>query len=316
MPPISSTASLLVNINDIDDMGPKFSQSLYSIQVREDPPSRGTTGPRRLDFSPALAAEDQDAVTKSPLRYRISAGNDLQYFNIDRDTGHIFLVKEVDREALDNDKFVLEVTAWQTDNELKSARAAVEIGVLDINDNKPEFEVERYNMTVIENLPAGFRIMQFTAQDHDLPENAAFSYKLDDPSGAFDLEQDGSLVLGRPDLFDREKSDRIVVRVLAVEHAPSVLPDKTPAGVDVEIHLLDYNDNSPAFLPDNVYVFKVPASAKVGHTLGQVKATDLDLGPNAEIVYSIKNRTLPLPVSLDPVTGEILLTKLYNKQSK
>ena len=41
----------------------------------------------------------------------------------------------------------------------------------------------------------------------------------------------------------REKSENIVVRVLAVEDTPSVLEDKEPNSVEVEIHLLDYNDN-------------------------------------------------------------------------
>ena len=316
MPPLSSTSSLLITVNDVDDLGPKFTRPLYSIQMKEDPPSATAASPRRIDFSPPILAEDQDTRLKSQLQYRISAGNDLQFFNIDRDTGQIFLVKHVDREALDNDKFVLEVVAWQTDNELKSARAAVEILILDINDNKPEFDVEKYNMTVIENLPAGFRIMQFTAKDKDLPENAGFSYQLEDPSGVFILRADGSLVLHKPEFFDREKSDKMVVRVLAVETVESVLANKEPAGVEVEIHLLDYNDNSPAFLPDNVYTFQVGGAASVGDTVGRVQATDLDQGQNANILYSIKNRTQPLPVTLDPVTGDIVLKEIYNKQNK
>ena len=74
------------------------------------------------------------------------------------------------------------MTARQKDSELKTATATLEITVTDLNDNKPEFEVEQYNMTVIENLPVGFRIMQFTAEDRDSGDNAKFSYQLDDPS--------------------------------------------------------------------------------------------------------------------------------------
>ena len=173
----------------------------------------------------------------------------MQYFRVDPDTAEIFLTKTLDLETLDGDKFSLELTARQKNSELKTATASLEIEVIDVNDNKPEFEVEQYNMTVIENLPVGFRIMQFTALDRDRGENAKFHYILEDPSKAFGLEADGSLVLSRPELFDRERMERVVVRVVAIEDTPSVLEDDTPSSVKVEIHLLDTNDNSPKFIP-------------------------------------------------------------------
>ena len=81
-------------------------------------------------------------------------------------------------------------------------------------------------MTVIENLLVGFRIMQFAAVDKDSGDNAQFVYKLEDPSQAFGLEGDGNLVLQKPELFDRERMEKVVVRVLAVECQPSVLDNK------------------------------------------------------------------------------------------
>ena len=139
------------------------------------------------------------------LEYRITAGNQMMYFHIDKTTGQIYLTKQIDLEELDTNKFMLEITAWQVDNELRAGTSAVEFEILDINDNKPTFDVEKYNMTVIENLPAGFKIMQFAAEDKDKDEqNRQFSYKLEDPSGAFALLDDGSLVLDQPQHFDRQ----------------------------------------------------------------------------------------------------------------
>ena len=43
----------------------------------------------------------------------------------------------------------------------------VEVDVEDLNDNIPLFEVEQYNMTVVENLPKNFEIMTFVAKDAD-----------------------------------------------------------------------------------------------------------------------------------------------------
>ena len=297
-------------------MSPKFTHSVYKIQIDEDYPLTGAQELRLIQFTHPILAVDQDADFKSEINYQITGGNEMKYFQIDKKTGELYLTKELDREMLETDKFYLDIVAWQTNNDLKEDTAAIEITVMDINDNKPEFDVEKYNMTVIENLPAGFRIMQFTAQDKDQPDNARFHYTLEDPSGAFILKPDGSLVLDKPEHFDREKHENIIVRVLAVEDSPSVLSDTTPSSVEVEIHLLDFNDNSPTFVPNNVYEFVVPKTAALGDLVGKVTASDVDQGSNAFISYSIKNQTEPLPIRLDQTTGQIFLTDIYAQADK
>ena len=316
VPPLSSTSSLLITVRDVDDMNPVFSKSIYKVEIKEDYPLTGSTEHRRIETNPPIQAEDQDLDIMTELQYGITGGNEMKYFQMDKDSGELFLTRELDREQLESGKFFLDISVWQKDNEVKAAASAVEIDVLDVNDNKPDFQVEKYNMTVIENLPAGFRIMQFTAVDRDQPDNSGFHYSLEDPSGAFLLDSDGSLVLDKPDLFDREKYENIVVRVLAIEDSPSVLPNSEPSGVEVDIHLLDYNDNSPVFLPNNVYVFLVPGGTEVGAKVGQVQAEDIDQGTNGYIKYSIRNSSQTLPISLDPISGEIILTQIFTQSRK
>jgi hypothetical protein len=43
----------------------------------------------------------------------------------------------------------------------------IEIEIIDLNDNVPEFEVDLYNISIIENLPKGFSILQVNAIDRD-----------------------------------------------------------------------------------------------------------------------------------------------------
>lgn len=63
--------------------------------------------------------------------------------------------------------FFLFRQATQTDNPLRTALAKVDVQVLDVNDNAPEFEYELYNITVMENLPPGFTVVQVSAFDED-----------------------------------------------------------------------------------------------------------------------------------------------------
>ena len=126
--------------------------------MAEDPgqsDSGEETKERLVKFSPPILASDQDQGVNAALIYEITSGNDMQYFKMDPNTAALYLTKPLDLESLDSDKFSVEVTARQKDSELKTGTATLEISVLDVNDNKPEFEVERYNMTVIENLPSG-----------------------------------------------------------------------------------------------------------------------------------------------------------------
>lgn len=51
--------------------------------------------------------------------------------------------------------FVLQVQAAQVDNPLKTAHARLEVEIQDLNDNLPQFEVDFYNISIVENLPNG-----------------------------------------------------------------------------------------------------------------------------------------------------------------
>ncbi|XP_070798674.1 cadherin-6 isoform X2 [Pituophis catenifer annectens] len=54
----------------------------------------------------------------------------------------------------------------------------------------------------------------------------------------------------------------------------------------VNITLTDVNDNPPRF-PQSAYQFKIGESAPLNSPIGRIKANDADVGPNAEMEYSI-----------------------------
>ena len=118
--------------------------------------------------------------------------------------------------------------ATQVDNPLRQATTRVDIYVADINDNRPEFEYDMYNITVMENLPPGFTVLQVFAIDADKGANAEFKYILDDPSGAFRInENTGWISVMEPTKLDRETRDRIQMKVTAIERKQNVNPDIT-----------------------------------------------------------------------------------------
>ena len=86
-------------------------------------------------------------------------------------------------------------------------------------------------------------------------ENGRFLYSLNDPSGAFEINQhSGALTMKNGAKFDREKykNGYIDLVIGTLEFRPSVLPiteQQTNSTVKVRIHVKDDNDNSPVFLP-------------------------------------------------------------------
>jgi len=125
---------------------------------------------QELRFNPPMFAYDQDLALDAPVRYDIIAGNDRHLFAVDARNGSLFLEQELelDKErTLPGNTFVLQLQASQVDNPLKTGLTRVEVELLDLNDNLPEFEVDLYNISIVENLPNGFSVLQVMASDKD-----------------------------------------------------------------------------------------------------------------------------------------------------
>lgn len=83
-------------------------------------------------------AFDQDTGINARLRYSIILGNEGGFFEMNAQTGELFLIREIDLEKLANPTLSLQIQASQVDNPFRQALARVDISVQDINDNLPE----------------------------------------------------------------------------------------------------------------------------------------------------------------------------------
>lgn len=267
-----------------------------------------------INFTNPIHAADRDRDINVPVRYDIISGNERGFFHLDPKNGSLFLKRAVDLDAersLPSNTFNLQIHASQVDNPLKMTVARVEIEVLDLNDNLPQFEVDLYNISIVENLPNGFSVLQVIARDKDQNENGQFDYQLVDSHGAFSVDsRSGWLTVRDQTVLDRERRDHLKMKVYAVEHRPSVaMTGLQMSHVDVEVSLLDANDNNPIFVPGNLYELVARSDVKVGTVLGQVHAVDDDQGPNGLVRYRLQkpgNSTLRKPpFAVDENTGVI-----------
>ena len=102
-------------------------------------------------------------------RYFILSGDDDGYFHIDPSNGDLYLMRQLDRESLPEsavgDRFSLVI---QVTDGVKSVQTRVVVEVEDINDNRPRFHFNEHLISIVENLPVGFNVLQLTATDPDL----------------------------------------------------------------------------------------------------------------------------------------------------
>ncbi|XP_065359386.1 cadherin-89D [Calliphora vicina] len=309
--------TITINIKDVDDLPPKFTEGVYRTKINEFYPMTGMPIRIPLYFDPPIMAFDQDSLNAT-LIYDIISGNERKLFRVNPHNGVMYLQKEIDleEESLPGNTFVLQIEARQKDNPLKKALARIEVEILDLNDNVPEFEADFYNISIVENLPTGFSVLQVNAIDRDQGENAEFLYNLkEEPeaNGAFRIDSRSGWITVRDDrLLDREQRKAVHLEVEALERTPSYMEDINlkrpgPSMVKVEITLLDQNDNTPKFEHGNLYEFKVPITASVGYVIGQVVALDPDEGPNGMLLYDLQRpkKSGYIPFRLDNKNGTI-----------
>nr|XP_055033301.1 protocadherin alpha-3-like isoform X11 [Misgurnus anguillicaudatus] len=239
--------------------------------------------------------------------FQIVTGSKKKYFEVNLKTGFLYVHDRIDREELcaKSTKCTINVEAV-INNPMKLYQ--IEISILDINDNSPSFSEKSQTLDIAENSLPGVRFSLHHATDADIGKNSISTYKLNS-NEYFSLavnkggEQSVSAELVLQKALDREKQSVIQLTLTAVDGGT---PSKTGTSLIV-IKVLDINDNIPVF-SKSLYKTAVFENVAIGTTIAVLNATDIDEGPNSEIVYSLikrdQGKILQL-FELDPNSGAI-----------
>ncbi|XP_042370557.1 protocadherin-10-like, partial [Plectropomus leopardus] len=250
-----------------------------------------------------------DKSTLKERKYRIVSSIADTLFHVNQNDGILYVSRKIDREevcersstCLLNLKTVLE-------NPLEVHYIGVE--VLDVNDHSPSFPETEITLEISESVLSGTRLQLQAARDPDSGHFSVQQYKLS-PNDHFRLEvkdkgEDGKIpILIVQKSLDREAAGSHSLVLTALDGGK---PPKS-GEMTIEVNVLDVNDNTPVFSQD-VYSVMLDENAPVGTTVIQVNATDLDEGPNGDVVYSFSNsvnRRLFKLFEINPSTGEIIV---------
>uniref|UniRef100_A0A673IHD2 Cadherin domain-containing protein n=1 Tax=Sinocyclocheilus rhinocerous TaxID=307959 RepID=A0A673IHD2_9TELE len=194
------------------------------------------------------------------------------------------------------------------------------IKVQDINDNAPKFPDGPFVTSVPEMSEVGTSVFQVTATDADDPtygNSARVVYSILHGQPYFSVDPKSGIIRTALADMDREAREHYSVVIQAKDMAGQV--GGLSGSTTVNITLTDVNDNPPKFPQKNYQVF-VPESAQVGKPVGKMKASDEDIGINAEIKYSILNPEgagmFSISTDKDTREGVITLRKPLNYEKK
>ncbi|XP_040298159.1 protocadherin-20-like [Bufo bufo] len=288
------TEALKIQIEDVNDNNPKFSNSLEEIFIEEN----NVPGDKLL----TLSASDEDSGSNGEISYYLLDG-DPNVISIDSLSGDLKVSISLDREK--KSSYTIKVLAMDHGSPSKNDSCVIIIKILDQNDNPPTFASSEFTFFVPEDLPHQGEVGYINVTDIDTGLNGDFSVHLINTTLLFSIGQDK--ILRSEGSFDYEKE---LMYELWVEARDKGSPSLT-SRAKVLIFILDVNDNAPLIvLPESNFSYVlVPPDTSEGSSVTKVHAVDYDAGLNAVITYSEYGEIGPTAnlFKVDTNTGNIIL---------
>ena len=224
-PPLTSTASVLVVVTDINDNAPVFQQESYSSAVAENEPAF-------IDVIP-LSATDADIDENADIVFSVIGESPIP-FTVDQQSGYIQTTQPLDSETQKSYRFQVEAR-----NGHLFSVADVSIVVFDVNEFPPAIFPGFLNLSLPENTQTGTLVQVFTVSDEDSDTGAESDISLRPSTNLFSLDNSGRLLVAS--LIDYEVLQSVSFTVVARNLAPPHFEGATEVFIAIE----NENDNPP-----------------------------------------------------------------------
>uniref|UniRef100_A0A803VIU0 Cadherin-23 n=1 Tax=Ficedula albicollis TaxID=59894 RepID=A0A803VIU0_FICAL len=295
-PPLraTSSATVFVNLLDLNDNDPTFQNLPFVAEIAEGLPAGSSV------FQ--VVAIDLDEGPNGQVSYRMQVGMPRMDFLINSTSGLVTSTAVLDRERIP--EYYLRVVASDAGEPAKSSTSTLTVKVLDVNDENPTFFPSVYNVSLPEDVARDFKVVRLNCTDADIGLNAELSYFI---TGG---NQDGKFSVGFRDgvvrtvvSLDRETVASYTLILEAIDNGPT--GNRRTGTATVYVTVLDVNDNRPIFLQSS-YEVSVPEDIPAASSIVQVKATDADEGINGRVWYRIVKGNEHNHFRINPSTGLVM----------
>ncbi|XP_078087816.1 protocadherin beta-8-like [Mustelus asterias] len=289
-----------VEIQDINDNSPSFSQDELRLEILESTPP-GTRFPLQ-------SAHDPDVGTNSVHTYILSPNDhftlDVQNSSDGTKSVSLLLDKFLDRE--EQAIHTLLLSALDGAIPERSGSAQIIITVLDVNDNVPIFDQDIYWVKLIENVVEKTVVINLSVTDLDEGTNADIiysfsSYTPDRVRELFSVEPYTGEIIVKGAL-DYEEASVYEINVQARDQGAT----SVPVYCKVVVEIVDVNDVEPEMTLMSLSS-SITENAPVGTMVALISVTDTESGVNGKISCFIPN-SLPFQLKSSFKNSYMLVT--------
>ncbi|XP_041362432.1 cadherin-23-like [Gigantopelta aegis] len=272
--PLTSTATVTINLIDLNDNSPIFSGVSFSKSLPENT-KVGSTIIR-------LTATDKDEGSNGQIHYSVR-GTEDSVFKVNPTTGVVTLNQPLDYEKQTEHR--IQYLATDMGQPPRTTEVAFTLNVQNINDVGPEFDKEIYRTFAFETSFELRPTIQVKATD---PEGATITYRIqsgNSPNSAFVLDSvNGKLSLQQLLDYDQTENKGGLITLIIEANDNGSPPMTSTASVIITVQ--NENNHSPQFSQTS-YSQLISEIAKPGTYVLKINASDADTGLNGKILYSI-----------------------------
>ncbi|XP_058268026.1 putative protocadherin beta-18 isoform X18 [Hemibagrus wyckioides] len=299
---LASTASVIIDITDVNDNDPK----IILKSLKNPLPENVIVGTEVA----IINVQDKDSGDNRQIRCSIQGNVPFKLNPSIKNYFSLVTTGMLDREL--EEEYNITITASDGGSPPLSSSMTIHLTISDVNDNPPAFDQQSYTAYVMENNKPGTSISSVTARDPDWRQNGTVLYSLVPteinglPVSSFLSVNSDTGVIQALRSFDYEKFRNFKVQVVARDNGSPPLS----SNVTVSVFISDENDNSPQILypaPEgkSLMTEMVPKAAISGSLVSKVIAVDADSGQNAWLSYQIIKSTDPGLFTIGLHSGEI-----------
>ena len=295
IPQQASHVDLVITVQDVNEFGPEFNVSSYTLYVPESTVVGTTVG--------EVFASDLDAGDAGTISYSLRNMSDIP-FDINTDSGAIVLARSLDYET-QSTSYILQVEA--ADASTLSDIATVIVVIENEDDNNPLFTQDVYYETVRENALVDTLVSEVDCSDaDDAADGLPISYSLTDEAVPFAIDGSGRVTVAGD--LDLELTPRYTFQVNCSDSAQNV------AHATLSINLLPFNDFPPVLQGSPPYTRNLAENPTIGTIVFEVQALDDDLTLYNEITYSFSGGNEDGRFSISPASGDVTTADLIDRE--
>lgn len=294
-----SEASIEIEVEDVNDNAPVFSDQTYSVIIDEGLPV-GTSVIQ-------LSASDRDSGRNKDLTFHIvtTEGNKTDFFDIDPESGLIVTKQVLDHENTQH--FNLKIRATDNGTVPLSGEAFVFLNVTDVNDNPPDFVIPQYEASLDEMAKCGHIVIKIQGSDPDSRDLNNLKYKiLSGNEGRYFNINESSGIISFSNVCKRNLDPYYN---LTVAVSDGVFQNTARVNID----MMNTNRHSPHF-KQSVYEAELAENAEAGTRVIRLAAIDPDDGPYGSVDYTIINKFADERFAIDG-NGQIVTTQSLDREN-